>query len=288
MADEKGYGWAICKSLAASGARVSAGVWVPALTAFQKRYDSGRMDSARALPGGGSLNFENIYGLDATFDTPEAVPLSVAQNTRYSNIRGGFTVSEVAEAVTRDMGGGIDIVVHAVANAPEVSKPLLETSRDGYLSAQSASTYSFISMVQRFGPFMPTDGSFITLSYEAATRVVEGYGGGMCGAKASLESSVRVLAAEAGRRHGVRVNAISPGPLNTRAARAIGPAIDRAIEATEARAPLQRSLKAEDVGRVAAFLASPMAAAVTGQVILVDNGFHVLSGVPGPDVSMSK
>lgn len=125
----------------------------------------------------------------------------------------------------------IDILVHSIANAPEVKKPLLETSRAGYLQAISFSTYSFISLLRSFGPILK-NGSAITLSYFAANAVIPKYGGGMSSAKAALEADVRLLAFEAGRKWQIRVNCISAGPLRSRAAQAIG-MIDDMIDYSE-------------------------------------------------------
>ncbi len=116
----------------------------------------------------------------------------------------------------------IDILVHSLANGPEVVKPLLETSRQGYLAASSASAYSMVSLMQNFGPIMNPSGAAVSLTYIASERVIPGYGGGMSSAKAQLESDTRTLAWEAGRKWGVRVNTISAGPLKSRAASAIG------------------------------------------------------------------
>src|SRR5690606_32047757 len=171
------------------------------------------------------------------------------------------------------------VVVHSLANGPEVKKPLLETSRAGYLAAMSASAYSFVSLVSRFGPLVRPGGSFLSLSYLAAERVVPGYGGGMSSAKAALESDTRVLAYEAGRKWGHRVNAISAGPYESRAASAIG-LIGRMIEHYEKAGPVPTRLKAEEVGRAAAFLCSPLASAITGTVVHVDHGYHAMA-VPG-------
>jgi enoyl-[acyl-carrier protein] reductase I len=137
-------------------------------------------------------------------------------------------------------------------------------------------------MVRHFGPLMRSGGSILSLTYMASERVIPGYGGGMSSAKAALESDTRTLAYEAGRRFGIRVNTISAGPLASRAASAIG-LIERMIDYTRANAPLGRLLEATDVGNVAAFLASPLAAGITGTVIYVDNGFHAMGmAVEGP------
>jgi enoyl-[acyl-carrier protein] reductase I len=109
----------------------------------------------------------------------------------------------------------------------------------------------------------------------ASERTVPGYGGGMSSAKAALESDTRTLAYEAGRRWGVRVNAISAGPWASRAASAIG-FIDRMIKYTTANSPLPRAISAADVGNTAAFLSSPLAGAITGSVVYVDNGYHAM------------
>ena len=128
-------------------------------------------------------------------------------------------------------------MVHSLANGPEVKKPLVDTSRAGYLTAVSVSAYSNISLVRNLAPMMRPGGSFLSLTYMAGERVVPGYGGGMSSAKAALEADTRTLAFEAGRRWGVRINAISAGPLASRAATAIG-FIDTMIRYTEANSPL--------------------------------------------------
>merc|ERR1712238_403412 len=131
---------------------------------------------------------------DAVFDTSDDVPDEIKENKRYAGLD-GYSISEVAKAVENDFGK-IDILVHALANGPEVTKPLLDTSREGYLAASSASAYSLVSMVSRFGRIMNPGGAVVSLSYIASQRVVPGYGGGMSSAKAQLESDTRVLAFE--------------------------------------------------------------------------------------------
>uniref|UniRef100_A0A383VQ40 Enoyl-ACP reductase n=1 Tax=Tetradesmus obliquus TaxID=3088 RepID=A0A383VQ40_TETOB len=191
VADDQGFGWAIAKALAEAGAEISLGVWVPALNIFETSFRRGKFDESRKLSNGGMLDFAHIYPMDAVFDTPEDVPEEVRTNKRYAGA-GAFTVSEIAERVKADVGN-IDIVVHSLANGPEVhslangpevTKPLLETSRKGYLAAMSASSYSFVSMMQRFGPIMNPGGAAISLTYIASEDVIPGYGGGMSSAKA--------------------------------------------------------------------------------------------------------
>ena len=157
----------------------------------------------------------------------------------------------------------------------------MDTSRQGYLSALGVSAYSNISLVRHLSPLMRPGGAFLSLTYMAGERVIPGYGGGMSSAKAALEADTRTLAFEAGRRWGVRVNAISAGPWASRAASAIG-FIDTMIKYTAANSPLPRPIEATEVGHTAAFLCSPLASAITGSVVYVDNGFHAM-GMAVPD-----
>ena len=277
VADDQGFGWAIAKAMAEAGAEISLGVWVPALNIFETSLRRGKFDESRRLSNGNLMEFTHVYAMDAVFDSPADVPQDVKENKRYAGNE-GYTVSEVAAKVKADIGN-IDIIVHSLANGPEVRKPLLETSRSGYLAAMSASSYSFISMLQHFGPITNPGGSAITLTYLAASAVIPGYGGGMSSAKAALESDTKVLAYEAGRKWQVRVNTISAGPLGSRAAKAIG-FIDAMINYSFANAPVQKELAAREVGNVATFLCSDLASAVTGHCMFVDNGLNVM-GVAG-------
>ena len=206
-------------------------------------------------------------------------PNSLRPPRRYAGLD-GFTISECAAKVGADYGK-IDILVHSLANGPEVTKPLLETSRRGYLAASSASAYSFVSCLQRFGPIMNPGGCTLSLTYIASELVVPGYGGGMSSAKAQLESDTKVLAYEAGRKWDIRVNTISAGPLKSRAASAISAKgkersfIEVGIDYCRENACLpRRELTAENVGMSALYLLSPMSDAVTGICHYVDNGQH--------------
>jgi enoyl-[acyl-carrier protein] reductase I len=223
--------------------------------------------------GYGELTFEKIYPLDAMFDQMSDVPEDVRANKRYQDL-GDYTVRGLRDCLERDFGlDKLSIVVHSLANGPEVQKNLIDTSRAGYLAANSASAYSFVSLVRHLAPIMQKGGSFLNLSYMAAEKVIPGYGGGMAAAKASLECDTKILAFEAGRRHGHRVNSISAGPLASRAAKAIG-VIQNMIAYCEQNAPLQDNLQAEDVGHTAAFLCSDLARGITGSIIYVDKGIH--------------
>jgi enoyl-[acyl-carrier protein] reductase I len=273
VGDDQGYGWAIAKALAEAGATILIGTWTPMMKIFTTALEAGKFDESRKLSDGSLMQIAKIYPLDASFDTIEDVPADVLENKRYKDAS-GYTISEVAQAVHADYGT-LDILVHSLANGSEVQKALLDTSRKGYLGAISASTYSFVSLLKHFGPNIAPGAATISMSFIAADCAIPGYGGGMSSAKAALESDTKMLAWEAGRRWGIRVNAISAGPLRSRAAKAIG-FIEKMIEYSKVNAPLAKDLEAEEVGRTAAFLVSPLASAITGSIIYVDNGLHVM------------
>jgi enoyl-[acyl-carrier protein] reductase I len=273
VADDAGFGFAIAKALAEAGASVSVGTWPPALNIFMNLLERGKMDESRKLSNGQLLQFEKIYPLDASFDALSDAPEDIRSNKRYKDT-GDFSIEGLVKRIESDFGrDSLDIVIHSLANGPEVKKPLLETSRSGYLTALSVSAYSLVSMVARLGPLMRKGGAFLSLTYMASERVIPGYGGGMSSAKAALESDTRVLAFEAGRKYGVRVNTISAGPLASRAASAIG-IIEKMVEYCAENSPLPEPLQAEEVGNAAAFLSSPLAAGITGTVVYVDKGYH--------------
>jgi enoyl-[acyl-carrier protein] reductase I len=280
VADDAGFGFAIARSLAEAGATVTVGTWPPALTIFNNLLERGKIDESRRLANGAMLQFEKIYPLDAAYDSLADVPDDIRTNKRYKDV-GDFSIAGLVDKLTIDFGEKpLDIVVHSLANGPEVKKPLLDTSRAGYLAAVSVSAYSLVSMVGRLSPLMRPGGSFLSLTYMASERVIPGYGGGMSSAKAALESDTRTLAFEAGRRHGVRVNTISAGPLASRAASAIG-IIEKMVEYCAANSPLGQPLDAAEVGHVAAFLSSPLASGITGTTVYVDKGYHTMGMAVG-------
>jgi enoyl-[acyl-carrier protein] reductase I len=266
VADDGGFGFAIAKALKEAGATVCVGTWPPALGIFQTLLRRGKIES---------IELEKIYAFDAELDTFADMPEEVKENKRYKE-HGDVSIQATVDKMKADLGDEcVDIVVHSLANGPEVKNVLLETSRRGYLGAVGVSAYSMVSMVQRFSPIMRKGGSFLSLSYMASERVIPGYGGGMSSAKAALESDTRVLAFEAGRKWGHRVNCISAGPLASRAASAIG-FIDQMIEYTKTNAPLPEAITAREVGATAAFLASALGAGITGSVVYVDKGYHAM------------
>ncbi len=278
IGDDQGYGWGIAKQLAEAGAEIMLGCWPPIFKIFQTSLQNGKFDESRKLPNGKMMEFAAVYPFDASFDSSDEVPEEIRENKRYRDT-GPFTVSEVA-AQMGEKFGKIDVLVHCLANAPEIKNSLLHTSRSGYLAALSTSSYSLVSMIRSFGPLLNRGGSVISLTYMASEKAVPGYGGGMSSAKAALESDTRTLAFEAGREWSIRVNTISAGALRSRAARAIGDKgstfIDKMIHYSKENAPLTKDLDAEEVGTAALFLASDLSSAVTGTTLYVDNGMHAM------------
>ena len=141
VADDGGFGFAIAKQLAEAGASVCVGTWPPAYGIFTKLLERGKMSESMKLSGGGTLAFERIFPLDADYDDLASVPTEVRENRRYKE-HGDFTIQGVADQLVAEFGAKpLDVVVHSLANGPEVRNPLLETSRKGYLAAISASSY---------------------------------------------------------------------------------------------------------------------------------------------------
>ncbi len=280
VADDVGFGFAIAKQFAEAGAKVCIAGWPPALGIFETLLRRGKLDESRKLSDGSLLEFERIYPLDASFDTLDQAPASIRENKRYIE-RGDFSIQGLVDRMVADFGPQpVDVVIHSLANGPEVAKPLLDTSREGYLAALSASSYSFVSMVKRFGPLMKPGSSFLSLTYLASERVIPRYGGGMSSAKAALEADTRYLAFEAGRRFNVRVNTISAGPYASRAANVTG-AIAAIVNFYEAHSPRPERLSPEDVAHSSVFLCSAQASAITGTTLYVDNGFHAMGKALG-------
>ncbi len=275
VADDAGFGFSIAKALAEAGATVCVATWPPALNIFNNLLERGKLDESRRLSDGSLLHFEKIYPLDAAYDLLTDAPEEIRTNKRYKDV-GDFSIGGLAAGMLADFGPkSLDILVHSLANGPDVKKPLLETSRNGYLTAVSVSAYSLIGMLRRFGPMMRPGASVLSLTYMASERVIPGYGGGMSSAKAALESDTRTLSFEAGRQWGVRVNTISAGPFASRAASAIG-IIEQMVSYCAANAPIPEALTAAEVGSAAAFLASPLASGITGSTVYVDKGYNIM------------
>ena len=181
----------------------------------------------------------------------------------------------VAKSIAAEFGD-LDFVVHAVAYAlrEELDGEFVATSREGYRMAQDISSYSLTALARRVAPLMEgRDGSLVTLSYLGGERVVPHYNV-MGVAKAALEMSVRYLASDLGPR-GIRVNAISAGPIKTLAASGVH-GLSKMLEYHRTHTPLRRNTDQDEVGDAALFLVSRLSRGVTGEVIHVDGGFHVM------------
>ena len=188
------------------------------------------------------------------------------------------TVPGQLESLAGSIDGRVDCVVHSIAfaNREDLSRPFLETSRDGYLLAQEVSSYSLVAVARAMAPLMTAGGSILTLSYLGSVRVIENYNV-MGVAKAALEACVRYLASDLGAAN-IRVNAISAGPVKTTSARGIKD-FSRVLDAVAASAPLRRNTDPAEVADTAVFLGSNLGRGVTGNVIYVDAGFQVM-GLP--------
>ena len=171
--------------------------------------------------------------------------------------------------------GRLDVMVHSIAfaNREDLSRPFVETSRAGYLLAQDVSAYSMVAVARATAPLMTAGGSMMTLSFLGATRVLTNYNV-MGVAKAALEASVRYLASELGA-NGIRVNAISAGPVKTTSARGVKD-LSKMMEAVAARAPFRRNCEPAEVADTAVFLASDLGRGVTGNTLFVDAGYQLM------------
>jgi enoyl-[acyl-carrier protein] reductase I len=189
--------------------------------------------------------------------------------------------SQVFECdVTKDLSmlaglGRLDAVVHSIAfaNREDLSRPFVDTSRDGFLLAQEVSVYSLVSVAKATAPLMTEGGALMTLTYLGSTRVLTNYNV-MGVAKAGLEAAVRYLASELGEKK-IRVNAISAGPVKTASARGIKD-FSKILELVQTKAPLRRNTDPAEVADMAVFLASDLGRGVTGDVLFVDAGFHIM------------
>src|SRR5436305_1561034 len=242
VANRRSIAWAIAQALAREGAKL-------AFTFQGERIEQGVRDLA------------------ATVQSPLVVPADVSNDA---------DLDRVFEAVDKTWGG-LDILVHSVAFAPPQTfeQPFAATRREDFLTALDISAYSLIAMTDRAAPLMGKvgGGSVLTMTFNASQRTYPNYNI-MAVAKAALECEVRYLAYELGPKN-IRVNAISAGPVRTLAARSIT-GFTVMEEHTERNAPLRRNISAEDVGNAALYLCGPLAANVTGQILLVDAGYSIL------------
>jgi enoyl-[acyl-carrier protein] reductase I len=213
----------------------------------------------------GERLLENVQELSQQLRDPLILPCDVSKDE---------DLKALAESVKNEFGT-LDFVVHAVAFAlrEELDGDFVNTSREGYRIAQDISSYSLTALAREVVPLMPNGGSIVTLSYLGGERVVPHYNV-MGVAKAALEMSVRYLAADLGPK-GIRVNAISAGPIKTLAASGVH-GLSKMLEYHRTYAPLRRNTDQDEVGDAGLFLVSPLSRGVTGEVIHVDGGFHVI------------
>jgi enoyl-[acyl-carrier protein] reductase I len=245
VANKRSLAWGIAQAAAKQGARL-------------------------ALSYQGERLKENVEELAATLPGSLLFPLDVTKDEE---------ITAMTDLLRREWGQ-VDFLVHAVAFAKreELDGHFVDTSREGYLLAQNVSSYSLTALARAVAPLMEGhEGSIVTLSYLGGERVVPNYNV-MGVAKAALEMSVRYLAADLGPK-GVRVNAVSAGPVKTLAAAGIH-GFSKMLEVYRSVAPLRRNVLQDDVGDAAVFLLSSMSRAVTGEVIHVDAGYHVLGFIP--------
>ncbi len=243
VANKHSIAWAIAQSVAREGARL----------AFN--YQNERLK-------------DNVEELVKTLDGATAYQCDVGNDDE---------IAALIKSVEADLGQ-LDFLVHSVAYAPreELIGEFVNTSRQGFATALDVSAYSLVALSRAALPLMTDGGSIITLSYLGAERVVPHYNV-MGVAKAALEASVRYLAYDLGPK-GIRVNAISAGPIRTLAARGVS-GITKMVDRHREIAPLRRATEQAEVGDTALYLISPLSRGVTGEVIYVDGGYHIIGTV---------
>jgi enoyl-[acyl-carrier protein] reductase I len=242
VANKRSISWAIAQAAAAAGARI-------ALT-----YPSERLE-------------ENVRELAQKLENPLVLPCDVSSDQQ---------IEELAAHLDREFGG-LDFFVHGAAFAPaaELSNPFLQTSREGFRIALDVSAYSLVGLARAVAPLMEKrgGGSILTLTYIGSQRVFTNYNV-MGVAKAALESSVRYLAADLGPKN-IRVNAISAGAIKTLAAAGIS-GFSSILQVYRERAPLRRGVDQSEVADTAVFLLGSASRAITGEIVMVDAGFHTM------------
>ena len=208
----------------------------------------------------------HVEPLARSLSAPIAMPLDVEQPDEMESVF----------AAIKDKWGRLDFALHSIAFAPrqDLHGRVVESTPQGFAQAMDISCHSFVRMARLAEPLMDRGGSLLTMSYLGAAEVVAHYGV-MGPVKAALEAAVRYLAAELGPG-AIRVNAVAPGPMQTRAASGI-PGFDQLMTEARARAPLRQPVALDDVGTFCAFLVSDAAKTITGDTHYVDGGFHILA-----------
>jgi enoyl-[acyl-carrier protein] reductase I len=285
VGDNESFAWSISKTLQAAGARLVWSVHPRFVRIVEGFLSSDKEEDAasRVLPyGAGTLKVEKVLPCDVSYDTMADVDEKVRTDRRFQRIEeqyGDYSVAGLMAAMSKDYGA-VDVLIHSIAFSPEIMKKMIDTSRSAYLTALSISAYSLTSLLRAATPLMenrPGGTAALGLTYIGGDRVVEHYGGGMSTAKAALQIDAKQLAANLGPKN-IRVNLISAGPYASRAARAIGD-IQKMIDYAAAVSPLKRAITVEEVANATVFLCSPLASAITGEILYVDCGYNTI-GVP--------
>jgi enoyl-[acyl-carrier protein] reductase I len=282
VGDNLSFAWYIGKALQHAGAKVVLAVHPRVLNIVENLLKTADPDDAerRKLPDGSDFAPAKLIRCDVSYDTMADVKLDDlpdAQRRHYAKYTEDYSISGMVESVAKEFGG-IDILIHSVAFSREITKTLLETSRKAYHEAMGISAYSLTSLVRYAAPHManrPGGASVVGLTYVAGEKVVPHYGGGMGTCKAALQIDAKQLAWFVGDKN-IRVNLISAGPYGSRAARAIRPDLDKQIQYVAEHSPLRRAIEPEEVADATLFLCSPLASAVTGQILYVDCGYNVM------------
>jgi enoyl-[acyl-carrier protein] reductase I len=282
VGDNLSFAWYIAKALQAAGARLILAVHPRMLRIVDGFLSSDKEDdvASRILPfGRGLLTVDKMLPCDVSYDTLGDVDEKIRTDRRYQRVEqehGDYSIQGLMKSVQASHGH-VDVLIHSIAFSPEIKNKAVDTSRKAYLAALSISAYSLTALLREAQPLMenrPGGAAALGLTYLGGARVVPHYGGGMSTAKAALEIDAKQLASNLGPKN-IRVNLISAGPYASRAASAIGD-IDQMIGYAAERSPLPRGITAEEVANAAAFLCSPLASAITGEVVYVDCGYNVM------------
>jgi enoyl-[acyl-carrier protein] reductase I len=279
VGDNESFAWFIAKALQAAGAKIVLACHPRMVGIVESILTRPQDAESRKLPYvDGELKVEKILPCDVSYDTMADVPESVRNDRRYAKFP-EYSIQGTVEAVGREFGG-IDILIHSVAFSREITKIAKEVSRAAYLEAIGISAYSLTSLLRAAEPYManrPGGACAVGLTYLGGERVVPYYGGGMSTAKAALQIDCKQLAQNLGPLN-IRVNLISAGPYASRAARSIRPGeFEKSIEYAASKSPLPRPISPEEVANATIFLCSPLASAITGQILYVDCGYNIMA-----------
>jgi len=276
VGDNVGFAWYIAKALQAAGARLVFACHPRLVDIVENILEREPDAESRILPfGAGNMKVEKVVACDVSFDTMDDVDEKTRNDRRFAK-RGDYSIQGMMNIVGKEYKA-IDILVHSVAFSPEIKNKAIDTSRKAYLTALSISAYSLTALLRAALPYMenrPDGAAAVGLTYLGGDRAVPHYGGGMSTAKAALQIDAKQLASNLGPKK-IRVNLISAGPYGSRAAKSIGD-IQQMIDYAAQRSPLPRGIEPEEVANAAAFLCSPLASAITGEVLYVDCGYNAM------------